>query len=108
MTNENLYTKVTLELIDKRTALALEFLEAWNNFSKTVFKDGALPEKIKILIAIAATHAMQRAFSIRSHTKQAMRKGANNEEIMEAIWVASEMREGAAYAHATVALNEMM
>jgi alkylhydroperoxidase/carboxymuconolactone decarboxylase family protein YurZ len=36
-----------------------------------------------------------------------MRKGATKEEIMEAIWVAAEMRAGAAYAHATIAMDEM-
>ncbi|MCZ7614208.1 MAG: hypothetical protein M5T52_11910 [Ignavibacteriaceae bacterium] len=28
-------------------------------------------------------------------------------EIMEAIWVAAEMRAGAAYAHANIAMDEM-
>jgi alkylhydroperoxidase/carboxymuconolactone decarboxylase family protein YurZ len=37
----------------------------------------------------------------------AMLKGARKEEIIEAIWVASEMRTGAAYAHATIAMEEM-
>jgi len=41
------------------------------------------------------------------HTKQAARKGATPEELMEAIWVASEMRAGAAYAHAALALHAM-
>jgi alkylhydroperoxidase/carboxymuconolactone decarboxylase family protein YurZ len=36
-----------------------------------------------------------------------LRKGATKEEIMEAIWVAAEMRAGAAYAHATIAMDEM-
>jgi alkylhydroperoxidase/carboxymuconolactone decarboxylase family protein YurZ len=36
-----------------------------------------------------------------------MRKGATKEEIMEAIWVAAEMRAGAAYAHAGIAMDEM-
>jgi alkylhydroperoxidase/carboxymuconolactone decarboxylase family protein YurZ len=36
-----------------------------------------------------------------------MRKGASKKEIMEAIWVAAEMRAGAAYAHATIAMDEM-
>lgn len=33
--------------------------------------------------------------------------GASNEEIMEAIWIAAEMRAGAVYAHATIATDEM-
>jgi hypothetical protein len=36
-----------------------------------------------------------------------MRTGASPEEVMEAIWVAAEMRAGGAYAHATLALNAM-
>jgi len=35
------------------------------------------------------------------------RKGASKEEIMEAVWVAAEMRAGAAYSHATISMNEM-
>jgi AhpD family alkylhydroperoxidase len=107
MTSENLYPKVTKELADKRTALAPEVMEVWNNFSKTVFKEGALPEKTKQLIAVAVAHVTQCPYCIRSHTRQAMRKGASKEEIMEAIWVASEMRAGGAYAHSAIALDEM-
>jgi AhpD family alkylhydroperoxidase len=107
MTSENLYPKVTKELADKKTALAPEIMETWNNFSKTVFKEGALPEKTKQLIAVAVAHVTQCPYCIRSHTRIAMRKGASKEEIMEAIWVASEMRAGAAFAHATIALDEM-
>jgi AhpD family alkylhydroperoxidase len=107
MKNENLYPKITKKLADQRTALAPEIMTAWNNFSKTVLKDGALPEKTKQLIAVAVAHVTQCPYCIRSHTKQAMRKGASKEEIMEAIWVAAEMRAGAAYAHASIAIDEM-
>ncbi len=107
MENKNLYPTVTKELADKRTALAPEVMEAWNNFSKTVFKEGALPEKTKQLIAVAVAHVTQCPYCIRSHTRQALRKGASKEEIMEAIWVASEMRAGGAYAHSLIALDEM-
>jgi AhpD family alkylhydroperoxidase len=97
----------TNELADEKAALAPKKLEAWRNFSKTVFEAGALPEKIKQLIAVAVAHVTQCPYCIRSHSKQAMRKGASKEEIMEAIWVAAEMRAGAAYAHATIAMDEM-
>jgi AhpD family alkylhydroperoxidase len=59
------------------------------------------------LIAVEVAHVTQCPYCIRSHTKTAMRKGATKEEIMEAIWVAAEMRAGAAYAHATIAMDEM-
>ena len=42
-----------------------------------------------------------------SPTKAALRAGVTPEELMEAIWVAAEMRAGAAFAHATIALSEI-
>jgi alkylhydroperoxidase/carboxymuconolactone decarboxylase family protein YurZ len=36
-----------------------------------------------------------------------MKKGAKREEIMEAVWIAAEMRAGAAYAHSALAMDEM-
>lgn len=107
MDNETLYPEANRELADKKAALAPKNIKAWRNFSKAVFEEGALPEKTKQLIAVAVAHVTQCPYCIRSHTKQAMRKGASKEEIMEAIWVASEMRAGAAYAHATIAMDEM-
>lgn len=107
MENKDLYPKITQELADKRAILAPEIMQSWNNFSKMVFKEGALTEKTKQLIAVAVAHVTQCPYCIRSHTKIAMRKGASPEEIMEAIWVASEMRAGGAYAHAAIALDEM-
>ena len=108
MDNHNqLFPQVTAELAKKKAELAPDNIEAWRNFSKTVFKAGDLDEKTKQLIAIAVAHVTQCPYCIRSHTAQAMRKGATKEQIMEAIWVASEMRAGAAYAHATIAMDEM-
>lgn len=107
MRDEHLYPKINKEITDKKTALAPEMMSAWANFSKTVFKEGRLSEKTKQLIAVAVAHVTQCPYCIRSHTKIAMRKGASPEEIMEAIWVASEMRAGGAYAHAAIALDEM-
>ncbi|HET8865619.1 MAG TPA: carboxymuconolactone decarboxylase family protein [Gracilimonas sp.] len=91
----------------KRADLAPDQVKAFRNFSKEVFKEGALDEKTKQLIAVASAHITQCPYCIKSHTKQAKQKGASNEEIMEAIWVASEMRAGAAYAHAAIAIDEM-
>ena len=107
MDEKNMYPGVSREIVNKRTALAPEIMDAWTNFNKTVFKEGALPEKTKQLIAVAVAHVTQCPYCIRSHTKAAVRKGATNEEIMEAIWVAAEMRAGGAYAHALIAIDEM-
>jgi AhpD family alkylhydroperoxidase len=107
MENKKLYPAITQELAEKRASLAPEIMQSWNHFSKTVFNGGALSEKTKQLIAVAVAHVTQCPYCIRSHTKSALRKGASKEEIMEAIWVASEMRAGAAYAHSVIAIDEM-
>jgi len=107
MENGTLYPIATTELADKRAVMTPKSLEAWRNFSTTVFEAGALSEKTKQLIAVAVAHVTQCPYCIRSHTKYAIQKGASKEEIMEAIWVAAEMRAGAAYAHSTIAIDEM-
>ncbi|HEX6849535.1 MAG TPA: carboxymuconolactone decarboxylase family protein [Chitinophagaceae bacterium] len=107
MKSIQLYPEATKEISEKRSALTPELTEAFRGFSKSVFKEGALNEKIKQLIAVAVAHVTQCPYCIRSHTRQAMRKGASEQEIMEAIWVAAEMRAGATYAHSAIALDEM-
>ena len=107
MKNDQLYPESSREMSEKRAALAPEISEAFVGFSKAAFKEGALSEKTKQLIAVAVAHVTQCPYCIRSHTRLAMRKGATKEEIMEAIWVAAEMRAGAAFAYAALAVDEM-
>ncbi len=95
------------ELSQKKASLAPNQVEAWRKFSRTVFKEGVLDEKTKQLIAVAVAHVTQCPWCIKAHTPLALRKGASKEEIMEAIWVAAEMRAGAAYSHANIAMEEM-
>jgi len=102
---EQIYPPATRELAEQRQRLAPKPAEAFKAFSQAVFADGALPAKTKQLIAVAAAHVTQCPYCIRGHTKAAMRHGATPEEIMEAIWVAAEMRAGGAYAHSAIALD---
>ena len=102
---ESLYPRPTHELDERRSRLAPELALAFHAFSKSVFADGALPSKTKQLIAVAVAHVTQCPYCIRSHTGAALAKRATPEEIMEAIWVAAEMRAGGAYAHSALALD---
>lgn len=108
MSKDGLFPLPSAQVNEKRASLAPLAMDAWRNFSRTTYQEGALPEKTKQLIAIAVAHVTQCPYCIRSHTKQALRKGASQEEIMEAIWVAAEMRAGAAVAHSALAIDEMM
>jgi len=103
--SESMYRPTTPEIAALRRELAPGIHDAFEAFSHAVFADGALPEKTKQLIAVAVAHTTQCPYCITGHTKLATRKGASPQEIMEAIWVAAEMRAGGAYAHSTLALH---
>ena len=102
---EMIYPRVTSELAEQRTILATKPAAAFKAFSQSVFAEGALSSKTKQLIAVAVAHVTQCPYCIRGHTRAAVRHKATAEEIMEAIWVAAEMRAGGAYAHSVVALD---
>jgi AhpD family alkylhydroperoxidase len=104
---EDMYPHSTRELAQKRRELAPEAEAAFQAFSQAVFADGALPAKMKQIVAVAVAHVTQCPYCIKGHTKAALRHGATEQELMEAIWVAAEMRAGGAYAHSVLALNEM-
>lgn len=99
------YPQPTRELAEKRKQLAPKPADAFRAFSQSVFADGALPSKVKQLVAVAVAHVTQCPYCIRGHTKAALQHGATAQEIMEAIWVAAEMKAGAAYAHSILALD---
>ena len=90
-----------------RRALAPKPLEAFRQFSAAVFAEGALDTRTKQLIAVAVAHVTQCPYCIRGHTEGALKAGASQEQIMEAIWVAAEMRAGGAYAHSALAIDTM-
>lgn len=89
----------------QRRALTPATSEAFQAFQQAVFAAGAIDRKTKQLIAVAVAHATQCEQCIRSHTKAAMRAGASPAELMEAAWVAAEMRAGGAYAHSNFMLD---
>ena len=107
MKSEHLYPPATKENAEARAKAAPAIVDAWRNFSRTVFKAGALDEKTKQLIAVAVAHVTQCPYCIDSHSEIALKKGATKEEVMEAIWIAAEMRAGAAYSHSILAMDEM-
>lgn len=105
--DETMYPQPNADLARKRRELAPKPLDAFKAFSAAVFADGALPNVTKQLIAVAVAHTTQCPYCIKGHTAEALRHGATEAQIMEAIWVAAEMRAGGAYAHSNLALDVM-
>src|SRR5262245_56289820 len=97
--DQHFYPDVSKDLAQRRRELAPEIHGAFRAFSQRVFADGALDSKTKQLIAVAVAHVTQCPYCIRGHTDLAVKQGATEQQIMEAIWVAAEMRAGGVYAH---------
>ena len=75
--------------------LAQKFFEYYN----AVFKEGALTEREKALIALAVAHAVQCPYCIDAYTQTCLEKGSNPEEMTEAVHVATAIRGGASLVH---------
>jgi alkylhydroperoxidase/carboxymuconolactone decarboxylase family protein len=68
----------------------------WYN---AVFEEGALSAREKSLIALAVAHAIQCPYCIDAYTSGSLEKGADHEQMMEAVHVASAIRGGASLVH---------
>jgi AhpD family alkylhydroperoxidase len=82
-----IYPHQTADIARERRELAPAQQAAFEAFSKADFADGALPSKIKQIVAVAVAHVTQYPYCITGHTKAALRAGATGEELMEAIWL---------------------
>jgi 4-carboxymuconolactone decarboxylase len=64
-----------------------------------VFADGALSAREKSLIALAVAHAVQCPYCIDAYSKDALEKGADLDQMTEAVHVAAAIRGGASLVH---------
>lgn len=71
-----------------------------------VFKEGALTEREKALIALAVSHAVQCPYCIDAYTTGSLEKGADEEQMMEAIHVAAAIKGGATLVHGVQMMNK--
>lgn len=83
--------------------LAGKFFEWYN----AVFAEGALTTREKSLIALAVAHAVQCPYCIDAYAKDALQKGSNVDEMMEAVHVAAAIRGGASLVHGVQTLNHL-
>lgn len=76
---EPVYHPATPKISARRAELAPTVNEAFENYSRAVFSEGALPQKTKQLIAMAVAHVTQCPYYIQGHTHLTQRKGARPE-----------------------------
>jgi alkylhydroperoxidase/carboxymuconolactone decarboxylase family protein len=72
-----------------------------------VFKEGALTEREKALIALAVAHAVQCPYCIDAYSTDCLQKGADEEQMMEAVHVAAAIKGGATLVFGVQMMNHV-
>lgn len=77
---------------------------SWYN---SVFEPGALTAREKSLIALAVAHTIQCPYCIDAYSVDALEKGCDEEQMMEALHVAAAIRSGSSLVHGVQMMNKV-
>jgi 4-carboxymuconolactone decarboxylase len=91
------------EIGQSKPDLAAKFFEWYG----AVFADGALSAREKALIALAVSHAVQCPYCIDAYSTDALSKGADLDQMTEAVHVAAAIRGGASLVHGVQMRNHV-
>ena len=99
MTHTHYYDPDDLARFGEIGAHAPELAKKFFEWYGAVFADGALSAREKSLIALGVAHAVQCPYCIDAYSKDCLRKGADVEQMTEAVHVAAAIRGGASLVH---------
>jgi alkylhydroperoxidase/carboxymuconolactone decarboxylase family protein YurZ len=94
--------------LDTISKLDPKFIEHLSKTEELVYCDGALPKKIKYLIAMAFDAAHGTVNGTRSLAQSARREGATKEEIAETLRVAAHLSGAGSLYVASQALKDLL
>lgn len=84
-----------------------EFGKKFFDWYGSVFNgDSALTEREKALIALAVAHAIQCPYCIDAYTSGCLEKGADEEQMMEAVHVAAAIKSGTTLVYSVQMMNQ--
>jgi len=78
-----------------------DLAEKFFDWYGAVFREGALGEREKALIALAVAHAIQCPYCIDAYSKTCLEKGADVDQMTEAVHVAAAIRGAPAWSTAS-------
>lgn len=88
---------------DWNEELGTKFFDYYNS----VFAEGKLTAREKSLIALAVAHTIQCPYCIDAYTGDALQRGIEKGEMMEALHVAAAIRGGASLVHGVQMMNKV-
>lgn len=108
MSNEkNYFSPDDLKNFGKITDLQAPMGKKFFEWYGEVFKEGALTEREKALIALGVAHALQCPYCIDAYTTDCLQKGADEEQMMEAVHVAAAIKGGATLVFSTQMMKHL-
>lgn len=97
--SEHYYCSHDLSRFGEMGANRPELAEKFFAWYHAVFEDGALSAREKSLMALAVAHALQCPYCIDAYSTDSLEKGADLDQMTEAVHVASAIRGGASLVH---------
>lgn len=104
---ETYYNREDLKKFGDVADFQEDLAEKFFDYYGSVFEEGALTAREKSLIALAVAHAVQCPYCIDAYTSDSLDKGASEEQMMEAVHVATAIRGGASLVHSTQMMNQV-
>ncbi len=94
----------------KKFANIVEFQEElgkkYFDYYGSVFEEGALTAREKSLIALAVAHSEKCPYCIDAYTEDCLKKGVDEEQMMEAVHVAAAIKSGVTLVHGVQMMNK--
>lgn len=104
---ETYYNREDLKKFGNVADFQEELAEKFFDYYGAVFEEGALSAREKSLIALAVAHTVQCPYCIDAYTSDSLEKGASEEQMMEAVHVATAIRGGSSLVHSTQMMNQV-
>lgn len=104
---DSYYNREDLRKFGKITDWQNELGDKFFDYYGSVFEEGALTAREKSLIALAVAHAVQCPYCIDSYTSDCLKKGVDEEQMMEAVHVTAAIKGGAALVHGVQMMNQV-
>ena len=107
MSKDSYFNPDDLKKFGNITEWQEEYGKKFFDYYSSVFQEGALTEREKALIALAVSHAVKCPYCIDSYSSDCLKKGADEEQMMEAVHVAAAIQSGATLVYGVQMMNKV-
>ncbi len=107
MSEKTYFNPEDLKKFKNITDFQKEYGDKFFQWYGSVFQEGALTVREKSLIALAVAHAVACPYCIDAYSSDCLKKGADEEQMMEAVHVAAAIRGGATLVNGVQMMNHV-